>query len=242
LFFNQYIHYHLRAFEEPSKYISLNKELGILGINEVNGRTVSLNFYYAHILKMCHDHLNRLNMKEATDDAMVSVFGEVVERNKKKPSAYERFDDSYMMSSYIGTLGEHSRERIDHKKAELRLWLQKNDMQEYHQRRYEFFEKVFLKRDTSDLGTFTSFMDREDIVEVNEDMDKLKNTLGRAIIKPTQLFKTLYAKAYKDHYEEIMEQIEAYAAYGTKIEKFLSCEDIDTVFYIDTGAVTLEKF
>ncbi len=39
-----------------------------------------------------------------------------------------------------------------------------------------------------------------------------------------------------------MEQIEAYAAYGTKIEKFLSYENIDTVFYIDTGVDTLEKF
>ena len=73
-------------------------------------------------------------------------------------------------------------------------------------------------------------------------MNNLKNTLGRAIIKPTSLFKTLYAKAYKNHYEEIMEQIEAYAAYGTKIENFLSYENIDTVFYIDTGADTLEKF
>ncbi len=97
LFFNPNIHYHLRVFEEPSKYISLNKELGILGVNEVNGRTVSLNFYYAHILKMCHDHLNRLNMKESTDDAMVSIFSDVVERNKKEPNSYERFDDSYIV-------------------------------------------------------------------------------------------------------------------------------------------------
>jgi hypothetical protein len=148
----------------------------------------------------------------------------------------------YIVSSYVGTLGEHSRERIDHRKAELRLWLQRNDMQEYHQRRYEFFEKVFLKRDMSSLETFTSFMDREDIIEINTDMSNLKNTLGRAITKPTQLFKSLYAKAYRNHYEEIMEQIEAYAAYGTKIDKFLSYENIDTVFYIDTGADTLEKF
>ncbi len=219
LFFNPYIHYHLRVFEEPSKYISLNKELGILGVKEENGRTVSLNFYYGHILKMCHDHLNRLNMKEATDGAMVSIFDEVVERNKKETNAYERYDDSYIVSSYLSTLSEHSRERIDHRKAGLRLWLQENDMQEYHQRRYDFFEKVFLKRDMSDLGTFTCFMDREDILEINEDMNNLRNTLGRAITKPAQLFKkTLYAKAYKKHYEEIRKQIEAYAAYGTKID------------------------
>ncbi len=66
----------------------------------------------------------------------------------------------------------------------------------------------------SDLGTFTCFMDREDILEINVNMNNLRNTLGRPITKPTQLFKTLYAEAYKNHYEEIMEQIEAYAAYG----------------------------
>ncbi len=87
LFFNPYIHYHLCVFEEPSKHTSLNKELGIPGVNEVNGRTVSLNFYYGHILKMCYDHLNRLNMKESTDEAMVSIFSEVFERNKKEPIA-----------------------------------------------------------------------------------------------------------------------------------------------------------
>jgi hypothetical protein len=173
---------------------------------------------------------------------MVSIFNEVVERNKKEPNVYERFDDSYFMSSYIGTVGEHSRERIDHKKAEFRLWLQKNDMLEYHQRRYEFFEKVFLKRDVNDLGSFACFMDKEDILEINADMDDLRKTLGRVITKPTLLFKTLYANAYKNHYEEIMEQIEAYAAYGTKIDKYLSYENIHTVFYIDTGADTLEKF
>ncbi len=59
---------------------------------------------------------------------MVSIFSEVVERNKKEPNAYARFDDSYVVSSYIGTLSEHSRERIDHRDADLCLWLQKNDM------------------------------------------------------------------------------------------------------------------
>jgi hypothetical protein len=167
---------------------------------------------------------------------MVNIFSEVVERNKKEPNAYERFDDSYIVSAYIGTLGEYYRERIDHRKAELRLWLQENDMQEYHQRRYEFFEKVFLKRDMSDLGTFTSFMDREDIVDINEDLNNLRKTLGRAITKPTPLFKTLYAKAYKNHYEEIMEQIEAYAAYGTKIDK---CQKSYSSYYTNS---TYEQF
>jgi hypothetical protein len=119
---------------------------------------------------MCHDHLNRLSKKEATDEAIVSIFSDVVERNKKESNVYERYDDSYLLSSYICTLGDHSRERIDHKKAGLRLWLQDNDMQEYHQRRYEFFEKIFLKRDMSDMGTFVSFMDREDIMNINSDL------------------------------------------------------------------------
>ncbi len=121
LFFNSYIQYHLRVHEEPSKYTSLNKELGIPGTKDENGRKVSLNIYYGNIMKMCYDHLNRLNKKESTDESMVNIFSEVIERNKKESNVYERFDDSYIMSSYIGTLSEHSRERIDHRKAELRL-------------------------------------------------------------------------------------------------------------------------
>jgi hypothetical protein len=39
LFCRPYIHYHLRVFEEPSKYMSLNKELGIPGVNCDDGRT-----------------------------------------------------------------------------------------------------------------------------------------------------------------------------------------------------------
>jgi hypothetical protein len=34
LFFTLYIHYNLRVFEEPSKYIPLNKELGIIAMKE----------------------------------------------------------------------------------------------------------------------------------------------------------------------------------------------------------------
>jgi hypothetical protein len=115
-------------------------------------------------------------------------------------------------------------------------------MQEHNQRRYEFFEIVFSKRDMSDMGNFVSFMDKEDIMEINSNLSNLRNTLGRDITKPTQLLKTLHTKAYKEHYQEIMEQIEANAAYGTKIEKFLAYKNINTVFYIDTGPDTLEKF
>ncbi len=45
-----------------------------------------------------------------------------------------------------------------------------------------------------------------------------------------------------DHYQEIIEQIETYATYGTPIEKFLNYNDIDTVCYIDTGASTQGEF
>ncbi len=79
-------------------------------------------------------------------------------------------------------------------------------------------------------------------MEINEDLRKLKQTLGKAITKPTKLFKDLYARVYTEHYQEIMEQIEAYATYGTPIQKFLSYKDIDTVFYIDTGVDTQREF
>jgi hypothetical protein len=40
-----------------------------------------------------------------------------------------------------------------------------------------------------------------------------------------------------------MEQIEVYATYiWTPIQKFLSYKDVDTVFYIDTGADTQGEF
>ena len=35
---------------------------------------------------------------------------------------------------------------------------------------------------------------------------------------------------------------ETFVAYGTPIEKHLNCENIDKVFYIDTGADTQEEF
>jgi hypothetical protein len=39
-----------------------------------------------------------------------------------------------------------------------------------------------------------------------------------------------------------MEQIETFAAYGTPIEKHLNYENIDDVFYFDTGADTQGEF
>ncbi len=48
--------------------------------------------------------------------------------------------------------------------------------------------------------------------------------------KPPDVFKRLYAKVYKEHYSDIMEQIETFAAYGTPIQKHLNYENIDDVF------------
>jgi hypothetical protein len=136
----------------------------------------------------------------------------------------------------------HTRERKDHKKAGFRLWLQEKDMLEYHRMRFEFFDKVFLKRDMQDLAPLASFLNTGDVMEINDDLRRLKQMLGKETTKPTKLFKDIYARVYKDHYQEIMEQIEAFAIYGTLIQKFLSYKDIDTVFYIDTGADTQGQF
>ncbi len=146
------------------------------------------------------------------------------------------------MSAYISKLGEHTRERIDHKRAGFRLWQQDKNVLEYHQRRTEFFEKVFLHRDMSSMNAFSDFLDREDIMEINEDLRNLSQTLGKEINKSSELFKNFYAKPYQQHYQDIMEQIQEFAAYDTPIEKFPTYENIDTVFYIDTGAGTQGEF
>jgi hypothetical protein len=82
---------------------------------------------------------------------MMGIYEDIVEHNKKEPNPYEHYDDWYILSSYISTLGEHTRERKDHKKAGFCLWLQDKDMLEYHRMRFEFFDKVFLQHDTQDM-------------------------------------------------------------------------------------------
>jgi hypothetical protein len=110
IFYKRSIPYEQRATEELSKHLSLHKELGIPAY-ESKKRSVSLNFYYAKVLKMCHDHVNSLRSKESTDQSMVDAFDNVIEHNKKEPNPYEHYEDSYALSSYICKLGEHSRER-----------------------------------------------------------------------------------------------------------------------------------
>ncbi len=140
LFYRSYVPYHQRANEVHPKYLSLQKELGIPGISDKINRTVSLNCYYAKVLKLCCDHRNTVTMKEATDNAIMNIYEETIEHNKKEPNPYEHYDDAYILSSPISKLGELTRERMDHKKANFRLWLQKNDTIEYHRMRSEFFD------------------------------------------------------------------------------------------------------
>ncbi len=128
LFYRSSVLYHQRANEEHLKYLSLHKELGIPEASDTRIRTVSLNFYYAKALKLCYDHQNTLTIKEATDNAIMDIYDETIEHNKKESNPYEHYDDSYIVTASICKLGEHSRERMDHKKAGLRLWLQKNNM------------------------------------------------------------------------------------------------------------------
>ncbi len=73
---------------------------------------------------------------------------------------------------------------------------------------------------------------------MNDELRKLKQILGRELPKPPEVFKRIYAKAYNEHYTDVMEQIETFAAYGTPIAKHLNYENIDEVFYIDTSADT----
>jgi hypothetical protein len=238
IFYENTTPYDQRATEELSKHLHLHKELGIPAY-ESRMRSVSLNFYYAKVLKMCYDHVNSLRIKESTDQSMTEAFEGVIEHNKKEPNPYEHYDDSYFLSSCISELGEHSRERRDHKHAGFRLWLQDKDMLAYHQQRHAFYDRVFLKRDMKPVA---NFMSKDDYLELNEELRKLKQILGRESPKAPPVFKRIYAKAYKEHYTDVMEQIETFAAYGTPIEKHLNCENIDEVFYIDTGADTQEEF
>ncbi len=190
LFYRSSVLYQQRANEEHSKYLILQKELGIPGTDDVKRRPVSLNFYYAKALKLCHDHQNTMSMKEATDKAIMGLYEKVIEHNKKEPNPYENLDDGYILSSSVSSLGEHTRERMDHKKAGYRLWLQKKDMLEYHKMRF----KVFLQRDMQNMVPMASFLSKEDVIEINEDLRNTKQMLGREIEKPTKLFKKIYAR------------------------------------------------
>jgi hypothetical protein len=181
-------------------------------------------------------------MKEDTDNAIMDIYEPVIGHNKKEPNPYEQYDDDYILSSSVSSLGEHTRERNDHKRASFRLWLQRNDTIEYHRIRSEFFTKVFVNRDARSMTPMANFMSKEDVREINEDLREEKRLLGKEITKPNKLFKELYARVYTEHYQDIIEQIETYATYGTPIEKFLNYNDIDTVCYIDTGASTQGEF
>ncbi len=90
LFYRSSVSYHQRANEEHSKYLPLHKELGIPGTDDVKRRPVSLKFYYAKVLKLCHD---TMTMKEATDKAIMGIYEETIEHNKKEPNPYEQYDD-----------------------------------------------------------------------------------------------------------------------------------------------------
>ena len=172
----------------------------------------------------------------------MDVYDEVIEHNKNEPNPYEQYEDEYILPSSISALGEHTREKLDHKRATFRLWLQKNDTIEYHKMRSDFFNKVFLKRDMQNMAPMANFMTEYDVMEINEDLRNEKLLLGREVTKPSKLFKEIYARVYTDHYREIIEQIETYATYGTPVQKFVNYNDIDTFCYIDTGASTQGEF
>ena len=139
-------------------------------------------------------------MKEVTDNAIMDIYEKVIKHNKNEPNPYEQYDDEYILSSSISALGEHTRERIDHKRASFRLWMQTNDTIEYHRMRSEFFNKVFVKRDMQDMTPLASFMSEEDVMEINEDLRREKQLFGKEITKPNKLFKELYARVYTKHY------------------------------------------
>jgi hypothetical protein len=43
--------------------------------------------------------------------------------------------------------------------------------------RFEFFDKVFLKRDMQNMAPIASFLSKEDVMEINEDLRSTTRTL-----------------------------------------------------------------
>jgi hypothetical protein len=44
--------------------------------------------------------------------------------------------------------------------------------------RFEFFDKVFLKRDMQNMVPMASFLCKEDVMEINDDLRSTKQILG----------------------------------------------------------------
>jgi hypothetical protein len=47
-----------------------------------------------------------------------------------------------------------------------------------------------------DMVPLASFMSKEDVMKINDDLCRLKQALGKEVTKPAKLFKDSYARVY----------------------------------------------
>jgi hypothetical protein len=177
----------------------------VLNLQQIIGMPVKLNisphFYYLAAQWPCKNSINMLSLNELSDPNFHALF------NARHPNTFNNFL-TIAPPAEILHLGE-SKTLVDCKIAKHYLGEQKNKTEAYVDRRANFYETAIVNNDSRPTCTFLS---KNIHVQLKRTYHLYKNK------DVTFSYTKIFDESFKNHYTNIMQEIENFVARRTLLE------------------------
>jgi hypothetical protein len=188
--------------------------------------TVSPHFYYRAAQWPCKNAINMLVNNERSDREYQNLF------TTRNPNEFDANFSTMSTPVNISELGD-TKVCKDYKIAKHYLALQESNSRSYVLRRAHFYYVTIVKHETRPTRTF-----------LNKDLHiKLRaNNKQHKSAEPTAAFIRLFDEAYKNHYTNIMQEIERLVAYQTPLQYTLNfTTDIKNLYYYNDDCTSVRN-
>ena len=185
---------------------------------------VSPHFYYLAGIQLCTNAINVLENTEMKDKSNGEGNWRI---------AFNVDTASVSIPTFLSQLGEDNKTRRDYRIAKHYLGLQERATKIYELRRHHFYLITVVHNEKRPTHTF---MDKNTHILMKRDFHRNK------LLKAPATFNRLFDAAYKNHYTNIMQEIERFATHNTPLEytqRFTP--DIENLYYYNDNCTRVHS-
>ncbi len=186
--------------------------------------TVSPRFYYRAAQWPCKNAINMLVSNERSDREFQNLF------STRNPNEFDTNFSTMSMPANLSELGD-TKVRKDYKVAKHYLALQESNSQSYMRKRTHFYNVTIARYESRPTRIF-----------LNKDLHIKLRTMyeQHKSEEPTAAFIRLFDEAFKNHYTNIMQEIERLVAYQTPLQYTLNfTTDIKNLYYYNDDCTSV---
>jgi hypothetical protein len=185
---------------------------------------VSPHFYYRAAQWPCKNAINMLVNNERSDREYLNLF------STRTPNEFDANFGTMLTPANLSELGD-TKVCKDYKIAKHYLAIQEANSRSYLQRRFHFYNVTIARYESRPARTFLNI---ELHIKLRMKCKQLKSD------EPTAEFNRLFDESFKNHYTNIMQEIERLIAYQTPLQYTLNfTPDIKNLYYYNDDCTSV---